>query len=202
MNDDGTMARMPDLKEFTAVHDVGILSVVDLIHYRHRTERFVTRIDSAPFSSELGQFELHLYRNELDGGHHLAFVKGDISSDEPVLTRVHAASVLSDALLCHPGGGGDELRRSLDMIESEGRGVLVYLRLKDKETSLRRDFRLLGGQAPAPEKSTVGFRDFGVGAQILADLGLRNVRVLTNHPKRLVALDGFGINVFEQIPIQ
>ncbi len=125
MNDDGTMARVPDLKEFGKKHDIKIISVVDLIHFRLKTEQFVRQLQTMPFDSEFGQFELCLFENELEGDLHLALVKGDLKGDEPVLVRVQKESVLGDVFLTLKSDHGRELRRSLEMIEHAGRGVLV-----------------------------------------------------------------------------
>lgn len=200
MNADGTMARLPDLKEFSKQHGILIISVVDLIKYRFRTEKFVKRLETAPFESDFGRFMLHLYENQLDGRRHLAFVKGDIRGEEPVLLRVHAGSVLGDLFLSHRNDSGRELRSSFQLIEKERRGVLVYLRLKDSDQRLSWEVEEEKDES-SPERSPVNFRDVGVGSQICADLGLRKVRVLTNHPKKLVGLEGFGIEILEQLPI-
>ena len=209
MNDDGTMARLPELKEFSKKHDIKIISVVDLIHFRLKTERFVRQLQKMPFDSEFGRFELCLFENELEGDLHLALVKGDLKGKEPVLVRVQKESVLGDVFLTLKSDHGRELRRSLEMIEQAGRGVLVYLRLRGEERVLLREVRQhqaalqeqeqelqLGQQHP------VDFRDYGIGAQILASLGLHRIRLLTNHPKKMVGLEGFELDVVEQIPIE
>ena len=203
MNEDGTMARLPDLMRFAATHKVRVVSVVDLIRFRLRTERFVRRIESVPFESEFGDFQLHLFESGLDGNQHLALVKGDLEGDEPPLVRVHTESVLSDVFLTPSLDTGRELRRSLEIIHGAGRGVLVYLRLKEKEARLLDEVRqhqkkTQGGDTNA---QAVSFKDYGIGCQILADLGLNQIRVLTNHPKKIVGLEGFGLNITEQIPI-
>lgn len=207
MNDDGTMARVPDLKEFGKKHDIRIISVVDLIHFRLKTERFVRQVQKMPFDSELGQFELCLFENELEGDLHLALVKGDLKGDEPVLVRVQKESVLGDVFLTLKSDHGRELRRSLEMIERAGRGVLVYLRLRGEERVLLREVQqheaaLQEQELPLGEHHPVDFRDYGIGAQILARLGLHKIRLLTNHPKKMVGLEGFELDVVEQIPIE
>jgi len=207
MNDDGTMARLPELKVFGKKHDLKIISVVDLIHFRLKTERFVRQLQQMRFDSEFGQFELYLFENELEGDLHLALVKGDLKGKEPVLVRVQKESVLGDVFLTLKSDHGRELRRSLEMIEQAGRGVLVYLRLRGEERVLLREVQQhqaalqeqamqLGQQYP------VDFRDYGIGAQILASLGLHRIRLLTNHPKKMVGLEGFELDVVEQIPIE
>ena len=207
MNEDGTMARLPELKEFGKKHDIKMISVVDLIHFRLKTERFVRLVQSMPFNSEFGEFELFLYENELEGDLHLALVKGDLNRDEPVLVRVQKESVLGDVFLTLKSDQGRELRRSLEIIQQEGRGVLVYLRQRSEERVLLREVQ--EHQAALPEQEPqrgqqypVDFRDYGIGAQILASLGLHKIRLLTNHPKKMVGLEGFALDVVEQIPIE
>ena len=201
MNEDGTMARLPDLTSFAAKHQIRLISVVDLIRFRLNTERFVRRIESVPFESEFGEFQLHLFENGLDGNQHLAFTKGDLEAGGPPLVRVHTESVLGDVFLTASQDTGRELRRSLEIIQKEGRGVLVYLRFKEKEARLLGEVRR---QARAEESDVQGvsFKDYGIGCQILADLGLSQIRVLTNHPKKIVGLEGFSLNIVEQIPIE
>ena len=207
MNDDGTMARLPELKVFGKKHDLKIISVVDLIHFRLKTERFVRQLQRVPFDSEFGRFELCLFENELEGDLHLALVKGDLKGKEPVLVRVQKESVLGDVFLTLKSDQGRELRRSLEMIEQAGRGVLVYLRMRGEERVLMRDFQqqkaaLQEQELQLGEPRTVDFRDYGIGAQILSSLGLHRIRLLTNHPKKMVGLEGFELDVVEQIPIE
>jgi len=207
MNDDGTMARLPELKEFGKKHDIKMISVVDLIHFRLKTERFVRLVQSMPFNSEFGEFELFLYENELEGDLHLALVKGDLKRDEPVLVRVQKESVLGDVFLTLKSDQGRELRRSLEIIQQEGRGVLVYLRQRSEERVLLREVKehqaaLQEREPQRGQQYPVDFRDYGIGAQILASLGLHKIRLLTNHPKKMVGLEGFALDVVEQIPIE
>jgi len=207
MNDDGTMARLPELKVFGEKHDLKIISVVDLIHFRLKTERFVRQLQRVPFDSEFGRFELCLFENELEGDLHLALVKGDLKGKEPVLVRVQKESVLGDVFLTLKSDQGRELRRSLEMIEQAGRGVLVYLRMRGEERVLMREFQqhkaaLKEQELELGQPRTVDFRDYGIGAQILASLGLHRIRLLTNHPKKMVGLEGFELDVVEQIPIE
>ena len=207
MNDDGTMARLPELKVFGEKHDLKIISVVDLIHFRLKTERFVRQLQRVPFESEFGRFDLCLFENELEGDLHLALVKGDLKGKEPVLVRVQKESVLGDVFLTLKSDQGRELRRSLEMIEQAGRGVLVYLRMRGEERVLMREFQqhkaaLKEQELELGQPRTVDFRDYGIGAQILASLGLHRIRLLTNHPKKMVGLEGFELDVVEQIPIE
>ena len=200
MNADGTMARMKDLVKFSEEHEIRIISVVDLIKYRLRTERFIKRLEILPFECEFGSFELYLYESQLDGTRHLAFVKGDIRSDEPLLLRVQVESVLSDVFGSSKSDSRSKVQRSLKMIEKEGRGVLVYLRLRNPEQSLLREVLEHKGEVHRRTEYT-SFKDVGIGGQIVSDLSLHDVRVLTNHPKKMPGLEGFDINVVEQLAI-
>jgi len=200
MNPDGTMARMKDLVKFSKSHNIRIVSIVDLIKYRLRTERFVKRIDVLPFKTEFGEFQLYLYENQLDRSQHLALVKGEIQGDGPVLLRVHTQSLLADLFASQESGFSSELRLSMQKIQAEGRGVLVYLRFRSQEDQLIEEIHELHG-ARAQRLESSNFRHFGIGAQIIADLGLHDVRLLTNHPKKLAGLEGFNINIVEQTPI-
>jgi 3,4-dihydroxy 2-butanone 4-phosphate synthase/GTP cyclohydrolase II len=201
MNEDGSMARLPELGEFARKHNLRIISVVDLIKFRFNTERFVRRIESLPFECEFGEFELVLFENSLDGEHHLAFVKGDVSRGEPVLVRVQTESVLDDVFLSLKHDAGRELRSSLRRIQAEGRGVLVYLRLKEQEKKLLGEIQRHQENQVNRWQPVESFRDYGIGAQILADLKLHKIRLLTNHPKKIVGLEGFDLNIVEQLPI-
>jgi len=200
MNPDGTMARMKDLVQFAAEHGLRIISVVDLIKYRLRTERFIRRLERVPLNTESGEFDLVVYESSLDKHRHYALVKGDCRGDEPVLLRVHAESLLSDAF------GGlhlepcNELRLSMERINREGRGAVVYLGGADQDARVMNEIATIKGERPKAEHVT--FKDYGVGAQIIADLGIHKVRLLTNHPKRLSGLEGFEIEIVEQLPIE
>ncbi len=200
MNQDGTMARMKDLNQFAAEHDLRIISVVDLIKYRLRTERFIRRLERVPLKTESGEFDLVVYESGLDQHRHFALIKGDCRGDEPVLLRVHAESLLSDAF------GGlhlepcNELRMSMERINQEGRGAVVYLCSADRDALVMNEIESIKGGRPRSEHVT--FKDYGVGAQIIADLGIHKVRLLTNHPKRLSGLEGFEIEIIEQLPIE
>ncbi len=203
MNEDGTMARLPQLRVFADRHGLKIISVVDLIRFRLQTERFVQRVESFPFASEYGDFQLMVYENQLDGDRHLAFVKGDLAGDEPVLVRVHTESILGDVFGSRLDPTGAQLSASLRHVGKKGRGVVVYLRLQRKEEQLEAEIARHKQSDPTsgpPAKDA--FRNHGIGAQILVDLGLSQIRLLTNHPKKIVGLDGFGLNVVEQLPIQ
>ena len=210
MRDDGTMARVPDLTEFCKQHGMKMLTVAELIRYRMQHERYVHRVGEALIGTPYGEFRLIAYESEVDGGEsHVALVKGDIESDDaPVLVRMHAHCVMGDvfgstACDCHA-----TIEGSMQAITREGRGALIYLHQTSKGFSVERmgertmlifhrDRRL-----PAlPESERKTQREIGLGAQILSDLNLRRIRLLTNHPRKVPALEGFDIEIVEQVPV-
>jgi 3,4-dihydroxy 2-butanone 4-phosphate synthase/GTP cyclohydrolase II len=210
MKDDGTMARVPDLIDFCQTHAMKMLTVADLIRYRMQNERYVHRVGEAMIETTHGEFRLIAYESEVDGGDsHLALVRGNIENNSaPLLVRMHSHCVLGDVFGsigcdCH-----DTVAGSMAAIAREGRGALIYLHQTSKgftgervgdgtALTFHRD-RIL----PAlPESERKAQREIGIGAQILSDLNLRRIRLLTNHPRRVVALEGFGIEIVEQVPI-
>jgi 3,4-dihydroxy 2-butanone 4-phosphate synthase/GTP cyclohydrolase II len=214
MKDDGSMARVPDLAEFCRKHDLKMLTVAELIRYRMSHERYVHRMGEALVGTRFGEFRLIAYESEVDGGEsHVAMVRGDIeSSDQPVLVRMHAHCLMGDVF----GSTGCEchatLEGSLRRIAEEGRGALIYLHQTSQGFSVERigdragDRQALsfhhGRKSPASldhQKETQ--REIGIGAQILSDLNLRRIRLLTNRPKKVAALEGFGIEIVEQVPV-
>ncbi len=206
MNEDGTMARVPDLMDFCREHNMKMLTVAELIRYRMENERYVARAGEAVLPTRHGEFRMIAYESQLDGESHVALVRGDVEkSNGPVLVRMHshclAGDVFGGALCdCHT-----VLDRSLEMIAEEGTGALVYLHQTSKGFSVDDAKRLVfHRQAPAqatPAHQRKTQRDIGVGAQILSDLNIRSIRLLTNHPKRVAALEGFGITISEHVPI-
>ncbi len=202
MNPDGTMARMDDLKRFAAQHGLKIITVADLIRYRLQNERFVHLAGQHQVETEFGGFQLLIYRNALDGRRHVALVKGTLRGEDPVLLRVHTQAPLADALgVCGVAGAG-ELRTALKRIAEEGRGVIVYLLAADPQIPLQQELEDLQERNGGRHRDVPNFKEYGVGAQILVDLGLHRVRLFTNHPKKLSALEGFGIEIVEQIPLE
>jgi len=200
MNPDGTMARMPELKQFAAEHNLKIITVVDLIKYRMRNEKFIRKVRTLPYESELGSFDLHIYENLLDKRLHIAFTKGELKAGEPVLLRVQVANIFED--LFDPGSEtnrGSSLKRTLKLIEQEGTGALVYLRLGKSEDTLLEEIERITGQGKMEYAEQADLKDFGLGAQIVADLGISEARLLTNHPRVYVGLSGYGINISENI---
>jgi 3,4-dihydroxy 2-butanone 4-phosphate synthase/GTP cyclohydrolase II len=210
MNEDGTMARVPDLTAFCERHDVKMIRVADLIEYRRRTEKLVERVVSVSLPTEHGKFRAIAYREVLTGKRHLALVKGEVEGAENVLVRVHSECLTGDvfhSLLCDCG---EQLALSLERIEAEGSGVLLYMAQEGRGIGLLNKLRAYELQASGLDtveaNLELGFpadaREWGIGNQILADLGLTTIRILTNNPAKLTGLDGFGLTVVEQVPIE
>jgi len=211
MRDDGTMARVPDLIEFCRTHDMKMLTVAELIRYRMQHERYVHRVGEAMVETEHGEFRLIAYESEVDGGEsHVALIRGDIGeSSEPVLVRMHAHCLLGDVFGATGCDCNQTLAASLDAISAEGRGALIYLHQTSRGFSaekigdrsfltFHRERRL--PTLPDSERKTQ--REIGLGAQILSDLNLKRIRLLTNHPRRLAALEGFEIEIVEHVPVR
>ena len=210
MKDDGTMARIPDLIEFCKTHQLKILTVAELIRYRMAHERYVHRVGEALVDTPHGEFRLIAYESEVDGGEsHIALVRGDIESgSEPVLVRMHAHCLMGDVFGATTCECRSTIEGSLRAIAHEGRGALIYLHQTSKGFSVERigDRTLLAfhrdrSLPSLPESERKTQREIGIGAQILSDLNLRRIRLLTNHPRRVAALEGFGIEIVEQVPV-
>jgi 3,4-dihydroxy 2-butanone 4-phosphate synthase / GTP cyclohydrolase II len=211
MKDDGTMARVPDLIEFCRTHDLKMLTVAELIRYRMQNERYVHRVGEAMVETKHGEFRVIAYESEVDGGgSHLAFIRGDISDpSQPVLVRMHAHCLLGDVF----GATGCDCRAtlegSLQAIAEEDRGALIYLHQTSKGFSAERvgeqsflTFHSERRLPTLPESERKTQREIGLGAQILSDLNLKRIRLLTNHPRRVAALEGFDIEIVEQVPVK
>jgi 3,4-dihydroxy 2-butanone 4-phosphate synthase / GTP cyclohydrolase II len=206
MNPDGTMSRLPDLLVFAKRHGLVISSIADLVEYRLRTESLVQRVAEAPFPTRYGEgIRAYGYRNRLDGSVHLALVKGTWTpdADEPVLVRVHTANMANDVFGAARGDKQVPVQETLELISKAGKGVLLYIsRPRQEDATLALLHRLAAehnGEPPPPAPKPEIFRDYGVGAQILRDLGLRKLRILTNNPKKLLALEGYGLEIVEQV---
>jgi len=199
MNEDGTMARLPQLVEFARAHGLKIVSVADLIRYRIRTEVLVRRVREARVPTAHGDFQAIAFENMLNGEVHLAMVMGEIDPAEPVLVRVHTQSVLSDVFGSRQDDHGEQLRIALRRIREEGKGIVLYLKQEMQGVGLAdqlRDYE----ETPAPD-AMPDVRDYGTGAQILHELGVRQLRLLSNHPPRLHALEGFNLEIVENVPL-
>jgi 3,4-dihydroxy 2-butanone 4-phosphate synthase/GTP cyclohydrolase II len=206
MNEDGSMARLPDLERFAATHNLKIATVAELIQYRLRHDSLVHRIAEASLPTRFGSdFRAVVYRSDVDGGEHLALVQGKITPDEPTLVRTHAEYLPGDVFGYTERDTGAVLRRAMQMIADEGRGVILYLRREEHGVDLFTGAEGATASAGAPSTNPgarlSAFRDYGIGAQILRDLGVGKIRLLTNHPRRLVSLPGYGLEIVECVPL-
>ena len=215
MKDDGTMARVPDLIEFCRAHEMKMLTVAELIRYRMQHERYVHRVGEALVETRFGEFRLIAYESEVDGGgSHMALIRGDIGdenqgSSEPVLVRMHAHCLLGDVFGATGCDCNQTLEASLKIIAEEDRGALIYLHQTSRGFSAEKigeqsllTFHRESRQPSLPENERRIHREIGLGAQILSDLNLKRIRLLTNHPRRVAALEGFDIEIVEQIPVK
>ncbi|MBW1988022.1 MAG: bifunctional 3,4-dihydroxy-2-butanone-4-phosphate synthase/GTP cyclohydrolase II [Deltaproteobacteria bacterium] len=211
MDEDGTMARMPRLEEFSAEHGVGIVTVEDLIEYRMRNESFVHRAAQTVLPTSYGGgFEAVVYENDVDDLLHIALVKGDIDPETPTLVRVHSECLTGDVFGSLRCDCGDQLHKAMEMIEAEGKGVILYIRQEGRGIGLVNKIRAYAlqdqGQDTVQANESLGFapdlRNYGIGAQILVDLGVRKMRLMTNNPKKMVGLEGYGLSLVEQVPLE
>jgi 3,4-dihydroxy 2-butanone 4-phosphate synthase/GTP cyclohydrolase II len=202
MNPDGSMARRPDLVKFARKHKLVMLSVADLIRYRLERERLVKRISTATLERRgAGTFQAHTYGSEVDSAVHVALVKGDIRGKEPVLTRVHRACLVGDLLGSSQCECGSQLEQAVQQIQAAGRGVIVYLQKDVPAKSRLQCTHTSNEEVVKGQPDQTRLREFGVGAQILKDLGLSRLRLLTNNPKKIVGLESYSLEVAEQIPL-
>jgi 3,4-dihydroxy 2-butanone 4-phosphate synthase/GTP cyclohydrolase II len=210
LHDDGTMARLPELMEFRKKHGLRICTIRSLIAHRRVREKLVEREQIVNLPTDYGEFELHLYRSQLDGSHHLALVKGKISSTTPTLVRVHSECLTGDVFGSRRCDCGNQLHAALKQISEAGNGVLVYMRQEGRGIGLAAKIHAYKlqeeGLDTVEANARLGFpsdlRDYGLGAQILFDLGVRKFRFLTNNPKKVVGLEGYGLEMVEQVPIR
>jgi 3,4-dihydroxy 2-butanone 4-phosphate synthase/GTP cyclohydrolase II len=210
MNDDGTMARMPQLMKFGKEHDIKIATVADVIAYRMRNESFVKQAAETVLPTPYGEFRAIAFVNDIDDYEHLALIKGDIDPEEPTLVRVHSQCLTGDVFGSYRCDCGPQLEKAMEMVQMEGRGVILYMQQEGRGIGLCNKLKAYAlqdqGRDTVEANEELGFdadlRDYGVGAQILASLGVKRMKLMTNNPKKIIGLEGYGLEMVERVPIE
>ncbi|MBA4150615.1 MAG: bifunctional 3,4-dihydroxy-2-butanone-4-phosphate synthase/GTP cyclohydrolase II [Verrucomicrobia bacterium] len=210
MSDDGSMARLPELLKFAKKHELKICTIEDLIEFRRTREKLVERLETIKMPTDYGDFDLHLYRSKLDGQNHLALVKGDVAGKKDVLVRVHSECLTGDIFGSRRCDCGPQLHQAMKQISDAGRGVIVYMRQEGRGIGLGPKIQAYklqeNGYDTVEANIKLGYgmdlREYGLGAQILTDLGLKKICLLTNNPKKVVGLEGYGLEIVKQVPIK